>query len=108
MTNGTREQMDNITREQLAGDARRVLDDVQALLSQAAESTGQQAQDLRSRAAEQLKRAQARLGELQHGAVERSRAAANATDDWVHMHPWGAVGLGAGVGFLIGLLVARR
>jgi ElaB/YqjD/DUF883 family membrane-anchored ribosome-binding protein len=32
----------------------------------------------------------------------------HATDDWVHMHPWGAVGLGAGVGFLIGLLVARR
>jgi len=108
MTNGTREQMDDISREQLASDARRVLDDVQALLSQAAESSGQQAQDLRSRAAEQLKRAQARLGELQQGTVERSRAAMHATDDWVHLHPWGAVGLGAGVGFLIGLLVSRR
>lgn len=108
MTNGTREQMDNISREQLAGDVRQVLDDVQGLLTQAAETGGQQAQELRSRAAEQLKRAQARLGDLQHGAVERSRAAMHATDDWVHMHPWGAVGLGAGVGFLIGLLVARR
>jgi len=100
--------MDTINREQLAGDVRQVLDDVQALLSQAAESGGQQAQELRGRAAEQLKRAQARLGDLQHGAVERSRAAVHATDDWVHMHPWGAVGLGAGVGFLVGLLVARR
>jgi ElaB/YqjD/DUF883 family membrane-anchored ribosome-binding protein len=100
--------MNAITREQLAGDVRQVLDDVQALLSQAAESSGQQAQELRSRAAERLKGAQARLGELQHGAIERSRAAMHATDDWVHMHPWGAVGLGAGVGFLIGLLVARR
>jgi ElaB/YqjD/DUF883 family membrane-anchored ribosome-binding protein len=101
-------RMDTVNRERLAGDARQVLDDVQALLSQAAESSGQQAQELRSRAAEQLKRAQARLGELQQGTVERSRAAVHATDDWVHMHPWGAVGLGAGVGFLIGLLVARR
>ena len=100
--------MDTVSREQLAGDVRQVLDDVQALLSQAAESGGQQAQELRSRAAEQLKRAQARLGELQHGALERSRAAMHATDDWVHLHPWGAVGLGAAVGFLIGLLVARR
>jgi ElaB/YqjD/DUF883 family membrane-anchored ribosome-binding protein len=104
----TNETMTNVSREQLAGDARQVLDDVQALLAQAAESSGQQAQDLRSRAAEQLKRAQARLGELQHATAERSRAAMHATDDWVHMHPWGAVGLGAGVGFLIGLLVARR
>ena len=108
MTNATREQMENITREQLASDARQVLDDVLALLAQAAESTGQQAQDLRSRAAEQLKRAQARLGELQHSTAERSRAAMHATDDWVHLHPWSAVGLGAGVGFLIGLLVSRR
>jgi ElaB/YqjD/DUF883 family membrane-anchored ribosome-binding protein len=100
--------METVNREQLASDARQVLDDVQALLTQAAESSGQQAQELRSRAAEQLKRAQVRLGELQHGTVERSRAAVHATDDWVHMHPWGAVGLGAGIGFLIGLLVAHR
>jgi len=100
--------MDTVTREQLAGDVRQVLDDVQALMSQAAESSGQQSQELRIRAAEQLKRAQARLGELQHGIVDRSRAAMHATDDWVHLNPWGAVGLGAGVGFLIGLLVARR
>jgi ElaB/YqjD/DUF883 family membrane-anchored ribosome-binding protein len=104
----TNETMTNVSREQLASDARQVLDDVQALLAQAAESSGQQAQDLRSRAAGQLKQAQARLGELQHATAERSRAAMHATDDWVHLHPWGAVGLGAGVGFLIGLLVARR
>jgi ElaB/YqjD/DUF883 family membrane-anchored ribosome-binding protein len=100
--------MNDITREQLAGDVRQVLDDVQGLLSQAAQASGQQAQELRSRAGEQLQRAQARMGELQHKLADRSRAAVHATDDWVHMHPWGAVGLGAGVGFLIGLLVARR
>jgi ElaB/YqjD/DUF883 family membrane-anchored ribosome-binding protein len=100
--------MNEVNREQLAGDVRQVIDDVQTLLAQAAESGGQQAQELRSRAADQLKRAQARLGDLQHAAAERSRAAMHATDDWVHLHPWGAVGLGAGIGFLVGLLVARR
>lgn len=100
--------MSEVSREQLAGDVRQVMDDVQALLARAAQSSGQQAQDLRGRAMEQLEQAQARLGGLQASAAERSRAAMHATDDWVHMHPWGAVGLGAGVGFLIGLLVARR
>lgn len=98
----------NVNREQLASDLRRVLDDVQALLDQAAQASGQQAQDLRSRAAEQLHRARLRLGDLQHTLGERSRAAVHATDDWVHVHPWSALGIGAGVGFLIGLLVARR
>jgi ElaB/YqjD/DUF883 family membrane-anchored ribosome-binding protein len=100
--------MNDVTREQLTGDLRQVLDDVQTLLAQAGQASGQQAQELRSRAAEQLQRAQARLGELQHRVSERSRAAVHATDDWVHMHPWSAVGLGAGVGFLVGLLVARH
>lgn len=100
--------MNEVTREQLAGDVRHVLDDVQGLLSEAAEATGQQAHDLRGRAAEKLQHAQARLGELQQTMAERSRAAMGATDDWVHNHPWGAVGLGAGLGFLIGLLASRR
>ncbi len=100
--------MNEVNREQLAADVRHVLDDVQALLSQAAESSGEKAHELRARAAEQLRRALARLGDLQHVAAERSRAALHATDDWVHMHPWGAVGLAAGVGFLVGLLVSRR
>jgi ElaB/YqjD/DUF883 family membrane-anchored ribosome-binding protein len=100
--------MNDITREQLASDVRQVLDDVQGLLSQAAQATGQQAQELRSRAAEQLQQAQTQLGDLQHKMADRSRAAMYATDDWVHVHPWGAVGLGAAVGFLIGLLALRR
>lgn len=100
--------MNDVTREQLAGDVRRVLDDVQQLLSEAAQATGQQAHELRGRATERLRQAQAQLGELQQQITDRSRAAMHATDDWVHAHPWGAVGLGASVGFLIGLLVARR
>jgi ElaB/YqjD/DUF883 family membrane-anchored ribosome-binding protein len=100
--------MTNDSREQLTGNVHQVLDDVQSLLSQAAEATGQQASDLRSRAAVELQRARNHLGELEHTVALRSRAAFYATDDWVHANPWGAVSLAAGVGFLIGLLVSRR
>ncbi len=100
--------MNEVSREQLAGDVRQVLDDVSALLAKAAEATGAQAGELRQRAAVELERARVRLGDLEHTVAERSRAAIHATDDWVHARPWGAVGLAAGVGFLIGLLVARR
>ena len=40
--------------------------------------------------------------------VTKSKAAARATDDYVHDHPWKAVGVAAGVGLLIGLLLNRK
>jgi ElaB/YqjD/DUF883 family membrane-anchored ribosome-binding protein len=97
-----------ISGDKLGADLKTVLIDVEALLKQAASSTGQQAADLRERAAEQLHRASLRLGEARAAAAERSRAAARRADDWVHANPWAAVGAAAGVGFLLGMLVSRR
>jgi len=101
--------MDEVTsRDKLVADVKVVLDDVESLLKQAAASSGQQAQELRERAAEALHRGRLRLQDAQVAIAQETRAAARATDDWVHAHPWSAIGIGAGVGFLIGLLVARR
>ncbi len=97
-----------INRDTLVTDARRVLDDVEALLEQALTATGHQAQELRQRAAEALKNAQGRLRDAQDVVTESAKVAARATDGWVHEHPWGAIGIGTGIGFLVGLLVARR
>lgn len=102
------EQTIRPTRDKLAADARAILDDVDALLKQAAAASGEQAHQLHERAAEALHRAKARLHDTQVAATENARAAARSTDDWVHSHPWGAVGIAAGAGFLIGLLVSRR
>lgn len=97
-----------VNRDRLVADARIVLDDVEALLKQAAGATGQQAQELRERAGAALERAQTSLHQAQAAVAENTKAAARATDDWVHAHPWGAIGVGSALGFLIGLLVSRR
>ena len=97
-----------VSREKLVADARVVLEDVEGLLAQAAAASGQQAQDLRDRASAALARAKYKLQDAQVAVAENTRAAARATDHWVHEHPWSAIGIGAGIGFLIGLLVARR
>ncbi len=98
----------SVDRSKLIADVKVVLDDVDSLLRQAATATGQQAIELRERAAESLHRAKQRLQDAQAALGETTRAAVRATDDWVHQHPWSAIGIGAGIGFLIGLLVARR
>ncbi len=97
-----------VNRDKLVADAKVVLDDVESLLAQAGAASGEQAVRLRERAAEALHRAKLRLTEAQASVTESTKAAVRATDDWVHDHPWSAVGVAAGVGFLLGLLASRR
>jgi ElaB/YqjD/DUF883 family membrane-anchored ribosome-binding protein len=48
------------------------------------------------------------MGELGEAGVEKAKAAAKATDTYVHENPWQAVGVAAGVGFLIGWVLGRK
>ncbi|MFH0811942.1 MAG: hypothetical protein V2A69_03780 [Pseudomonadota bacterium] len=41
-------------------------------------------------------------------AMAKTKAAAKATEDYVRANPWKAMGITAAVGFVLGILVARR
>jgi ElaB/YqjD/DUF883 family membrane-anchored ribosome-binding protein len=41
-------------------------------------------------------------------AAAKARAGAGAAEDYVRDNPWQAVGIAAGLGLLIGLLIGRR
>jgi ElaB/YqjD/DUF883 family membrane-anchored ribosome-binding protein len=56
---------------------------------------------------ETLHRGREKLAEMQAALVDRSRYAARNTDFYVHGNPWKAIGLAAGIGFIIGLLLRR-
>ena len=45
--------------------------------------------------------------EIQEKAVEKGRAAAQATDAYVHENPWTTMGIAAGLGLVVGLLLGR-
>ncbi len=47
-----------------------------------------------------------RMEELARTASESSRKAVAFTDQWVRENPWWALGIVAGIGLVIGLLVA--
>ena len=95
-------------KEKLISDVKVVLNDAEDLLKQAASSTGDRAVELRERALTSLKRAREKLLDVQDSMLERSKAAARATDDFVHDNPWRAIGVAAAVGFLAGLLGNSR
>ena len=97
----------NLSSE-MESDVSRAISGAEDMLAQAATSTGEMAAELRGRALEQLRALRDRMHDAQAAALRQSKAAARATDDYVHDHPWRAIGAAAAVGVLVGLLIGRR
>lgn len=93
---------------QLMEDLRVVVEDAEALLKATAGQAGERVEQARSRAEESVRAARERLGELEGEVRLRAREAARTTDRYVHENPWGAIGMAAGIGFILGLLSGRR
>ncbi|WP_424192321.1 DUF883 family protein [Ampullimonas aquatilis] len=89
-------------------DLKNTIADAEELLAQAANATGDKAQELRESALKKLKMAKDKILDLQDVVVDKSKAAARATDDYVHDNPWKAIGIAAGVGVVLGLLLNRK
>jgi ElaB/YqjD/DUF883 family membrane-anchored ribosome-binding protein len=100
--------MEQGTKARVMADVNAVLGDAEDLLRQAAQASGEQASELRRRAQALIASAKTRVVEMEHRVVDTTRQAAKATDNWVHDNPWKAIGVAAGVGVLIGLLINRR
>jgi ElaB/YqjD/DUF883 family membrane-anchored ribosome-binding protein len=100
--------MSEINKEKLMSDIKTVLSDAEDLLKQAASTTGERATELREKALARLKQAKEKAADVQVVVVEKGKKAARATDDYVHDHPWTSIGVAAGVGVLIGLLINRK
>lgn len=95
-------------REQLASDVKSAIASAEAMLHEAASASEHEAKVLREKASEVL----ARAGDALHGAAgtvtAKTKAVAHETDVWVHSNPWKAVGIAAGIGVVVGLLINRR
>lgn len=78
--------MDAATTEKLMDDLRAVVRDAQTLLRSAAAESGERLED----------------------AGESAREAAHDIDAQVRRNPWAAVGVAAGVGLVLGLLLGRK
>jgi len=101
-------QNTTVTKEQLISDFKVVIADAEALIKATANQGGEAVVNLRAKAEESLAAAKVKLADAQDALVEKGRVAAKATDDYVHEKPWHAVGIAAGVGLVVGLLIGRR
>lgn len=98
----------DVTKEQLLDDLSVVVADAEALLKATVGQGGEALAAVRAKAEASLGVAKEKLSAAQTALMDKTRAAANATDEYVHVHPWQAIGVGTAVGVLLGLLIARR
>jgi ElaB/YqjD/DUF883 family membrane-anchored ribosome-binding protein len=97
-----------VTTDQLVADLKTVMNDAEALLKATSAQTGEKIQEARVRAEESLRQAKVRLTEIEQEALKRAREVADATNEYVRENPWQSVGIAAGVGLLLGLILSRR
>ncbi len=97
-----------VTKEQLVRDFKVLVADAEALLKATAGQSGEAVAAMRARVGESLAVAKVKLTEAEQLALAKAKAAAAATDEYVHEKPWQAVGIAAGIGLVIGLLIGRR
>lgn len=100
--------MSATSSDRLMKDLRNVLEDAEALLNATAGQAGERIQHARARAEETVRATRERLSATTEEISERAREAATETDAYVRANPWQAVGIAAGVAFVIGLLLSRR
>jgi ElaB/YqjD/DUF883 family membrane-anchored ribosome-binding protein len=101
-------KMERADTEKLMRDLHTVVQDAEDLLKATAGQAGEKVGAVRARAEESIRAAKARLADAGEEIVDRTRAAARSGDKYVHDNPWTAIGVGAGIGFLIGYLIGRR
>jgi ElaB/YqjD/DUF883 family membrane-anchored ribosome-binding protein len=98
----------DVSKDKLVADMKVVIADAEELLKATASAAGDRVSAARARMEDSLRIARVKLAEAQEVVVDKAKAAARATDDYVHANPWRSVGIAAGAGLVIGMLISRR
>lgn len=96
------------TQERLISAIRSEISDAEDTLAATADQVGEKMAKLRSRIEKRLREAKFRLIDAEEALLARTREAAHAADKYVHESPWTAIGVAAGAGLVVGLLLGRR
>jgi ElaB/YqjD/DUF883 family membrane-anchored ribosome-binding protein len=94
----------NKQTQAVSSDVEQLAEEARALISATADVAGEKVAEARKRLATALERGKEMYGQVRAKAAE----GAKATDEAVHEHPYQAIVIAAGVGAILGYLVATR
>lgn len=91
-----------------ASQLQKFFDDIEELLHRVSDVEDSDISRLRSRVESSIENVKEAARDGFETAVESTRDAARATDQYVRSNPWAAVGASAAVGLVLGALLCRR
>lgn len=94
--------------ELLRVELKSLADTLEEVLSSSADKSKAEIDNLRDKAQRALKQSRSRLSDAGDAVARQTREAAGKADDYVHENPWTGVGIGAAIGVVVGVLLARR
>jgi ElaB/YqjD/DUF883 family membrane-anchored ribosome-binding protein len=90
------------------GEFHNFIADIEDLITSMTSLTGEDLARAKAKLSERVAAAKESVDEMSTEVVHRARKTARATNRYVEENPWQAVGIGAALGLLVGVLLGRR
>ncbi len=87
---------------------RKFIGDIEDLVKSMTSLSGDELGKAKQKIASRVSAAKSQVEEIGGSVTEKAKQAATATNEYVNEEPWKAIGIGAAVGFLLGVIVTRR
>jgi ElaB/YqjD/DUF883 family membrane-anchored ribosome-binding protein len=97
-----------VNRDKFVQDMRLVISDAEELLRATASQAGERIGVARERIQDSINQAKTKLADVQALAMERAQQAARYSEEYVRDNPWRAIGIAAGIGLVLGIILSRR
>jgi len=94
--------------ENLRAELKSLADTLEEVLNSSTDKPKAELEKLRSKAEGALKETRARLSDAGDKLASQTKQIAGQADDYVRDNPWTGIGIGAAVGVVLGVLLARR
>jgi len=96
------------SKDKLVGDLKNLVADAEELLKATASQAGEKVSEARQKIEQSLIEGKKALADAEKTLRQKSKEAADLADDYVRDNPWSAVGIAAGVGLVLGLLIRGK
>jgi ElaB/YqjD/DUF883 family membrane-anchored ribosome-binding protein len=96
------------TRDRIASDLKTLVADAEELLKATASKEGHKIAIARQKIEQSLIEGKKALADAEKTVVKKSKECAEIADDYVRENPWSAVGIAAGIGLVLGLLMRGK
>jgi len=96
------------SKEKLVNDLRNLVGDAEELLRATATQAGEKIGVARQKIEQSLIEGKKALADAEKTLIAKSKECAEIADDYVRENPWTAVGVAAGVGLVLGLLIRGK